>query len=58
MFPRALRAFVLASIGIAASARADEVVLKNGDRLSGKVVTLADGSLTLETQFSGTVKIS
>jgi putative salt-induced outer membrane protein YdiY len=35
----------------------DEVKLKNGDRLSGKIITLAGGKLTLETTHSGPLKI-
>jgi|ERR1043166_3190000 putative salt-induced outer membrane protein YdiY len=37
--------------------RADEVNLKNGDKLSGKVLGLAKGKLTLETPHSGIVQI-
>jgi putative salt-induced outer membrane protein YdiY len=33
-------------------ALADEVVLKNGDRLSGKILEIKDGVLTLETSYS------
>src|SRR5258708_596800 len=35
----------------------DEVKLKNGDRLSGKVVGLAGGKLVMETTETGPVKL-
>ncbi|UCH49874.1 MAG: DUF481 domain-containing protein [Betaproteobacteria bacterium] len=36
---------------------ADEVVLKNGDRVTGKVVELIDGQLSIKTEYAGVVKI-
>jgi putative salt-induced outer membrane protein YdiY len=36
---------------------ADEVVLKNGDKLTGKVVGMAGGKLAFETGHSGVLKI-
>lgn len=36
---------------------ADELLLKNGDKLTGKVVGLAGGKLAFETAHSGVVKI-
>ena len=36
---------------------ADEVFLKNGDRLTGKIIALKDGTLTLETDYSEPVKL-
>src|SRR5438876_10175951 len=36
---------------------ADEVVLKNGDKLTGKVLGLAKGKLALETPYAGVVQI-
>lgn len=38
-------------------AMADEVILVNGDRLSGKIVSITDGILTLETSYSEPVKL-
>lgn len=38
-------------------AAADTVVLDNGDRLSGNIVKLDGGKLSLETPYAGTVKI-
>jgi putative salt-induced outer membrane protein YdiY len=36
---------------------ADQVVFKNGDKLTGKITSLADGKLTLSTPVAGDVKI-
>jgi hypothetical protein len=41
----------------AATAWADEVTLKNGDRLTGDIVKMSDGSLVLKTPYAGEVKI-
>ena len=40
-----------------AAAAADEVMLKNGDRLTGDIVKMSDGSLVLKTPYAGEVKI-
>jgi putative salt-induced outer membrane protein YdiY len=37
--------------------RADEVLLRNGDRLTGTIVTMEEGTLTFRTSHSGEVKI-
>jgi putative salt-induced outer membrane protein YdiY len=37
---------------------ADVVVISNGDRLTGTVVEVYDGKLTLDTDYAGTIKIS
>jgi putative salt-induced outer membrane protein YdiY len=42
----------------AASAAADVVVMKNGDRISGKVKGMADGKLTVETAYAGKLTIA
>ncbi len=41
----------------ATSARADTVVLTNGDRLTGEIQKLADGKLSLKTGYAGDVQI-
>jgi putative salt-induced outer membrane protein YdiY len=47
---------LLAALVVAAvEARADEVVMKNGDKITGKVVDLAGGKLRVETAHSGVV---
>ena len=43
---------------LAVSAGADEVYLKNGDRLSGKIVRLTDGKLVLKSDAAGQVTVS
>jgi putative salt-induced outer membrane protein YdiY len=49
-----MRFFLLA---IAVSCFADEVKLKNGDRLTGTVARLDDKELTLKTEYAGELKI-
>ena len=41
----------------AVEAHADEVVLKNGDKITGKVVDLVGGKLRIETAHSGVVSV-
>jgi len=47
-------ALVLAPAG---AARGDEVVLRNGDRVSGAIVSLADGKLIMRTPYAGELKL-
>jgi hypothetical protein len=42
---------------IAAGALADEIVLVNGDRLTGTVVKVEGGKLTLKTEYAGPIEI-
>jgi len=42
----------LASFGTASQAGADEVVLENGDRLTGEIQHVRDGKLSLKTPYS------
>ena len=51
-------AVALAVLFAAVSARADTVVLKNGDRLTGSVTQIAGGKLTLHTAYAGDVAIA
>jgi putative salt-induced outer membrane protein YdiY len=44
-------------LGVGTTLRADEVKLKNGDRLSGTVVKSDGKTLTLKTEFAGVVNI-
>lgn len=39
------------------SLSADQITLKNGDRVSGKIVTADDKTVTLKTGFAGDIKI-
>ncbi|MFI5316293.1 MAG: DUF481 domain-containing protein [Myxococcota bacterium] len=51
----ALCAFI--AVG-AAAARADEIHFANGDRLTGKIVSLKDGKLGFDSKLAGTLSIS
>ncbi len=59
MFRSALSSATLCFVclGLGLTALADEVRLKNGDRLTGTVVKSDGKSLTLKTEFAGTVNI-
>lgn len=60
LFGRFCRVFCLVSCQLFAfvpAALADTVFLANGDRLSGEVVVMEEGKLTLETGYAGTLKI-
>ena len=46
----ALRALMIGCVVLIAAARADQVVFQNGDRLTGKIETAADGKLTLQSR--------
>jgi putative salt-induced outer membrane protein YdiY len=55
-----LRQFVATIVGalaMASAARADTVMLKNGDRLTGTVEVSDDKDVTLKTDFAGEIKI-
>lgn len=49
--------FLLCCVGAPAGLHADEVYLKNGDRLTGKIVSVTDGKMVIETALSGSVTI-
>ena len=42
---------------LTATALADEVFLKNGNHLSGTIVSMGEGKLVLETNFAGRLTI-
>lgn len=48
----------LASFAVEANVLADEIKLKNGDKLSGSIVKSDGKTLTLKTDYAGTVNIS
>ena len=50
--------FLLALLWMTAPAHADEVLLTNGDRLTGQVVKMEDGVLSLKTTYGGEIKIA
>jgi putative salt-induced outer membrane protein YdiY len=45
-------------VGMCSTLCADQVVLKNGDRLTGKIVRLADGNLVLNSEQAGQITIA
>jgi putative salt-induced outer membrane protein YdiY len=49
---------LLALMCIIGIAHADEVLLSNGDRLTGTIVKMEDGILTLQTTYGGEIKIA
>jgi putative salt-induced outer membrane protein YdiY len=48
---------LLCLAGLCGGVSADEIVLKNGDRITGKVKQLVDGKLILESELAGTLTI-
>jgi len=59
---RAIRAGVVAAVAlllvsISSPARADEVVFKNGDKLTGKIVSADGGKLVIDTAVAGKVTV-
>jgi putative salt-induced outer membrane protein YdiY len=48
---------LLACVGLAAAARADVVVLRNGDRLTGTLLTVTASTLNLQTEAVGVMTI-
>lgn len=61
-----LLAFAVTTLGVRAqeavpgdvAAAADEIVLKNGSRILGKVTAVRDGIVTVETDFAGELSVS
>lgn len=45
-------------LSVSAAVPAGQVVLKNGDRLTGTIVIMTDGTLKIETELAGTVEIA
>jgi putative salt-induced outer membrane protein YdiY len=56
-FVYTLAAFALAALAIARPAAADELVLSNGDRLTGTVGGMSKGKLTFNSALAGTVTV-
>ena len=51
-------ALVALSLSLAATVRADEVQFSNGDRLTGKILTLKDGKLSFDSKIAGKIAIA
>ena len=54
----ALLALPVLLLSASLAARADVVNITNGDRLSGQVVEVKEGSLTFSTEYAGTLQIA
>ncbi|MHC4645978.1 MAG: DUF481 domain-containing protein [Planctomycetota bacterium] len=54
---RSISVLVFGLVVVANSVWADEVVFKNGDRLTGKIKHVIDGKMTLESEVAGTLTI-
>ncbi len=54
---RKLRMSLLAAVIAGPSASADELALKNGDRLRGEVLSMAKGKLAFKTPYAGVVQV-
>jgi putative salt-induced outer membrane protein YdiY len=48
---------IVAVLTVSLSVSGGQIVLKNGDRLTGTITTMADGKVTVETALAGTVEI-
>ena len=51
------RALLLVSVWLASPAAADEIFLKNGDRLTGTIVKMEENLLTIQTDYGGEIKV-
>jgi hypothetical protein len=49
---------LLVAVLLLGYAHADEVIMKNGDRLQGKIVSMESGKLVFETAYAGKVTIA
>jgi putative salt-induced outer membrane protein YdiY len=49
---------LMVSVFMCSAARADEVIMKNGDRLQGEVVSMAQGKLMFKTVYAGEIAIA
>ena len=56
MYPKIL-CLLVCCVGTPAALYADQVYLKNGDRLTGKIVSLTNGKMVLNSDLSGPVTI-
>jgi putative salt-induced outer membrane protein YdiY/small nuclear ribonucleoprotein (snRNP)-like protein len=54
---RALSVLFFSFFAVLNNTLADEITLKNGDKLTGIITTLEKGTLTLETEYSEPIKI-
>ncbi len=57
MMVKLLIPLIVVVLGLAGTGVAEEVVLKNGDRISGKIVSETDEAVEIETVYAGVVRI-
>jgi hypothetical protein len=57
MMSRLIVFMTVALVLAVGSPAADEVLLKNGDRLTGKIKRLVDGKLTVDSELLGTLTV-
>lgn len=50
-------AALIAAVSLSTYTRADEIIFKNGDKLTGKIGVLDGGKLTIKTAVAGEVKV-
>jgi hypothetical protein len=55
--PRLIACALLLLVGLARIAAADEIVFKNGDRLTGTITQGAGGKVTIKTEVAGDVSV-
>ena len=58
LVPNLIYQSMLLLLFLSSSARADEVILTNGDRLTGKIIGIKEGVLTLETSYAEPIKLN
>lgn len=47
--------FIFVSLVFSDQVKADEILLNNGDRITGKIMTMEEGKLTVETSYAGKI---
>src|SRR5262245_52984415 len=55
--PQAARCLLTLVLAMASLCRADQIVLDNGDRLTGKIVRLSSATVVVHTDYAGDVSI-
>ena len=50
--------YLLLGLMVAIHASADEIILKNGDRITGKIIDLKKGKLAIKTEAAGKIEVA
>lgn len=53
-----IKQVLLMTVSIAVAASADQVVLKNGDRITGRIESAAEGKLVIQSQLAGRLTVN